>query len=85
MKLQVLHDNFGNQTGVYVPMEDWNLIKNNYPDIETLEQELPQWEKDLIEERLEVIAKNPERLQSIESLFEELILRSAKYYFQINL
>lgn len=34
MKLQVLQDNLGNQTGVYVPIEDWNLIKNNYPDIE---------------------------------------------------
>lgn len=72
MKLQVLLDNFGNQTGVYVPMEDWTLIKNNYPDIETLEQELPQWEKDLIDSRLEAIAKNPERLKPIESLFEEL-------------
>ncbi len=72
MKLRVLHDNFGNQTGVYVPMEDWTLIKNNYPDIETLEQELPQWEKDLIDSRLEAIAKNPERLKPIESLFEEL-------------
>lgn len=72
MKLQVLHDNFGNQTGVYVPMEDWTLIKNNYPDIETLDQELPQWEKDLIDSRLEAIAKNPERLQPIDSLLEEL-------------
>jgi hypothetical protein len=72
MKLQVLRDNFGNQTGVYVPMEDWNLIKNNYPDIENLEQDLPQWEKDLIDSRLEAIAKNPERLKPIESLFEEL-------------
>ncbi len=72
MKLQVLQDNFGNQTGVYVPMEDWNLIKDNYPDIETLEQELPQWEKDLIDGRLEAIAKNPERLQPIKNLFEEL-------------
>lgn len=72
MKLQVLQDNLGNQTGVYVPMEDWNLIKNNYPDIETLEQELPQWEKDIIDTRLETITKNPERLKPIESLFEEL-------------
>ena len=72
MKLQVLQDNFGKQTGVYVPIEDWALIKNNYPDIETLEQELPQWEKDLIDIRLQAIAKNPERLKPIESLFEEL-------------
>ena len=72
MKLQILQDSKGNDSGVYVPMEDWVLIKNNYPDIETLEQELPQWEKDLIDSRLEGIAKNPERLKPIESLFEEL-------------
>lgn len=72
MKLQVLQDNFGNKTGVYVPMEDWTLIKNNYPDIENLDQDLPQWEKYLIDNRLEAIAKNPERLKPIEGLFEEL-------------
>ena len=72
MKLLVLQDNFGNQTGVYIPMEDWTLIKNNYPDIETLEQEVPQWEKNLIDSRLEAIAQNPELLKPIESLFEEL-------------
>lgn len=72
MKLQVLKDNLGNQIGVYVPIEDWTLIKNNYPDIETLEQELPQWEKDLIDGRLAAIAKNPESLKPIENLLEEL-------------
>ena len=72
MKLQVLHDNLGNQTGVYVPMEDWTLIKQQYPDIESLDQELPQWEKDLIESRLDAISKNPERLKPIESLIKEL-------------
>ena len=72
MKLQVLQDNFGNQTGVYVPNEDWTLIKNNYPDIKSLEQELSQWEKDLIDSRLEEIEKNPHRLKSINILFDEL-------------
>lgn len=72
MKLQILQDNLGNQTGVYVPMEDWTLIKNNYPDIENLEDELPQWQKDLIDDRLETIAKNPELLKPIEGLLEEL-------------
>ena len=72
MKLQVLKDNFGNQTGVYVSMEDWNLIINNYPDIENLEKEIPQWEKDLIDERLNSISKNQYRLKPINSLFDEL-------------
>jgi hypothetical protein len=72
MKLQILQDNLGNQTGVYVPIEDWTLIKSNYPDIESLDKDIPHWEKDLIDNRLEAIAKNPERLKPIEGLLEEL-------------
>lgn len=72
MKLQVLKDNSGNQTGVYVPMEDWELIKTNYPDIENLKHNLPQWEKDLIDDRLDAIAKNPERLRPGSELLKEL-------------
>ena len=72
MKLQVLQDNLGNEMGVYLPMEDWTLIKNNYPDIETVGQDLPQWEKDLIDNRLNAIQANPKRLRPINELFEEL-------------
>ena len=72
MKLQVLQDNLGNEMGVYLPMEDWTLIKNNYPDIETVGQDLPQWEKDLIDKRLNGIQANPKRLRPINELFEEL-------------
>jgi hypothetical protein len=72
MKLQVLQDNLGNEMGVYMPMEDWTLIKNNYPDIESVGNDLPQWEKDLIDNRLNTIKVNPKRLRPINELFEEL-------------
>ncbi len=72
MKLQVLQDNLGNEMGVYLPMEDWTLIKTNYPDIETVGQDLPQWEKDLIDKRINTIQVNPERLKPIDELFDEL-------------
>jgi hypothetical protein len=72
MKLQILQDNLGNQTGVYMPIEDWNLLKQNYPDLETLDAELSDWEKELIDSRLEIIAKQPERLKPISLLLEQL-------------
>lgn len=72
MKLQVLKDNSGNQTGVSVPIEDWKLIKDNYPGIEMIDRELSQNEKDLIDSRLDAIAKNPKRLRPISELLEEL-------------
>lgn len=43
MNLQVLQDNFGNQKGVFIPIEDWENIKRHYPNIEKVNQELPQW------------------------------------------
>ena len=57
--------------GVYVPMEDWDLIKINYPDIEMLEKELPQWQKDVIDARLADL-NNPKKFKSIEHLFDVL-------------
>ena len=72
MKFQILQDNLGNQTGVYVPIEEWNFIKLNYPDLESLDEELPDWEKSLIDSRLATIASQPERLKPISVLLELL-------------
>jgi hypothetical protein len=68
MKLQMIQDNQGKNTGVYISIEDWTMIKNQYPDIEETEEDLPQWEKELINERLDSIAQNPEKLKSGEDL-----------------
>ena len=57
---------------VVIPINDWNEIKNKYPDVENIEGELPQWQKDLIDYRLKIIDESPERLHPIEELFEEL-------------
>lgn len=72
MRTQIIQDHNGLPTGVFIPIEDWENIKKSYPNIENLEQDLPQWEKDLIDSRLEAIAKNPERLKPIEGLLKEL-------------
>jgi len=72
MKLQVLEDSNGKQTGVFVPMDDWTLIKRNYPDIEDLDQELPVWEKELIDERLKAINEDSARLRPVNELLDEL-------------
>lgn len=72
MRLQVIQDGKGKNTGVFIPMEDWTLIKNQYPDIENADTDLQQWEKELIDTRLDAIAQNPERLKPGENLFKEL-------------
>jgi hypothetical protein len=73
MKLQILQDNTGKDTGVYVPIADWELIKRDYPDIELVENEIPQWEKDIIGTRLEAIEEFPHKvLQSGDDFIAEL-------------
>ena len=70
MNPQIIKDSDGNNTGVFIPIKEWTLIKSIYPDINNIETELPQWQKDIIDERLDAIAKNPQRLKPIESLFQ---------------
>ncbi|MCX2681428.1 addiction module protein [Galbibacter sp. EGI 63066] len=72
MSTQVIQDDNGKPTGVYIPIKDWEKIKMLYPGIEQFDDDLPQWEKELIDQRLATIAENPEKLQPIESLFAEL-------------
>ena len=72
MNPQIIQDNDGNNTGVFITMKDWNFIERIYPDINNLKSELPEWQKEIIDERLDIIAKNPQRLKPIESLFQLL-------------
>jgi hypothetical protein len=72
MKLQILQDNFGNETGVYIPSQECTLIKQQYTDIEEISNDIPDWQKAILISRLETIAKNPERIKPIQGLFNAL-------------
>lgn len=72
MKLQIIQDSQGKSAGVFIPMEDWALMKIQYPDIENINEDLAQWEKDLIDSRLNTISENPERIKPGKNLLKEL-------------
>ena len=55
MNLQYLQDNKGNTTAVVVPIEEWNKFTEKYNDLE----DLPQWQKNIIDKRLEILP-NPQ-------------------------
>jgi hypothetical protein len=56
MTLQFIHDNNGNTTGVYIPIEDWQTLKVKYKELEREElnsgEELLSWQKEVIDVRL---------------------------------
>jgi hypothetical protein len=69
MKPQIINDKMGNATGVFIPLEDWNTLKSNYPDLESSDLEIPEWQKKLLDSRLE--AKDLSRVRPIEEFYAE--------------
>lgn len=44
MHIQVIQDSYGNNTGVYIPLNDWNKIVEKYQDLKNIADidKLPQ-------------------------------------------
>ncbi len=70
--VQFVSDELGHTTAVVIPIEEWYQIRNKYPEVEKLEGDLPQWQKDIIDKNLLEIQQRPESLRPIEELFAEL-------------
>ena len=56
MKLQVIQDNRGKATGVFIPISDWKELKKQYKGLEELEYEEPAKEQ-ILKELKEAIAE----------------------------
>ena len=65
---QYTYDTNGDPIGVFIPINDWNSITEKYADIE----DVPEWEKKLINDRLDFIKKHPDQLVPIEEFIAEL-------------
>ncbi len=56
MALQFIHDNKGNTTGIFIPIEEWQTLKTKYAELQKEEAEnlavLSNWQKQIIDERL---------------------------------
>ena len=61
MNLQYISDNKGKTTGVFVPIQDWQYLKNKYKGLENEEQtfDIPEWHKAIIDQRLAAYKSNP--------------------------
>jgi hypothetical protein len=63
MTLQFIHDTRGNTTGVFIPIDEWQSLKEKYTELQVEEAqnniELTDWQKDIIDHRLEDYYKNP--------------------------
>jgi lipase chaperone LimK len=76
MSLQFIQDNNGNTTGVYIPIEDWQNLKQQYVELNGIEaaqkNDLADWQKEIIDNRLADYYKNPSSNIDINDVLNEL-------------
>jgi hypothetical protein len=72
MNLQYISDSKGQTTGVFIPINEWNDLKNKYKDIEQEEITVPEWHKDLVLKRLEDYKQNPSSAMDFDSAMDDI-------------
>ena len=71
MRTQIIQDYKGLPTGVFIPIEDWENLKKHYPNLESINDELPQWQKDMLDIRLSDL-DNYDKIEPIDELYKAL-------------
>ena len=76
MTLQFIHDNKGNTTGVFIPIEEWQTLKTKYSDLQKEEAqnvvELATWQKKIIDERLSDYYKNTNEVDDFDKTIDDI-------------
>lgn len=52
MSLQYIRDDKGITTGVFIPIHEWDELKIKYEGIEEDAYQIPEWQKDIVGERI---------------------------------
>jgi hypothetical protein len=76
MTLQFIHDNKGNTTGVFIPIEEWQSLKSKYTDLQKEEAEnvvnLASWQKQIIDERLNDYYNDPTNVADFDKTIDDI-------------
>ena len=72
MNLQYISDSKGQTTGVFIPINEWNDLKNKYKNIEQEEISVPEWHKDVVLKRLEDYKQNPDSAMDFDSAMDDI-------------
>ena len=74
MRTQVIQDFNGLPTGVFIPIQDWENLKKQYPNIEQLDfnNDIPQWHKYILDNRLQDYLENPNDVMDFDTFCDGL-------------
>ena len=72
MNLQYISDSEGQTTGVFIPINEWNDLKKKYKDIEREDIDIPEWQKDLVRERLDNYKSSPDSALDFDATIDDI-------------
>ncbi len=76
MTFQFIHDDRGNTTGVFIPIEEWQSLKAKYTDLQKEEAEnvvdLSTFQKQIIDERLNDYYKNSDNVFNFDKTIDDI-------------
>ncbi|MBD1393083.1 hypothetical protein [Mucilaginibacter glaciei] len=76
MNLQFIHDNKGNTTGVFIPIEEWQTLKEKYAELQTEEAvstiELASWQTYIIDQRLADYYTNQTDIEDFDNMLNDI-------------
>ena len=72
MNLQYLVDSAGNTTGVFIPIEEWNTLKEKYMGIDDDVIAISSWQVDEVKDRLADYKKNPNQSLDFDSAMADI-------------
>ena len=70
MNLQYISDSEGKTTGVFIPIAEWNALKEQYNDIE--EADIPDWQKKEVQKRMDDYQKNPDQVIDFDTALDDV-------------
>lgn len=70
MNVQYISDNKGKTTGVFIPISEWNKLKNKYKDIEQID--FPEWQIKEVRNRLEDYNENPDQAIDFDQAMDDI-------------
>jgi hypothetical protein len=73
MNVQYISDSVGNTTGVFIPIDEWNELKDKYKDIEDeTNGGVPEWQKSLVRKEIEDIENGTTQLLNWEDVKKQI-------------
>jgi hypothetical protein len=72
MNLQYITDSNGQTTGVFIPIKEWNDLKDKFQDIDEDGATVPEWHKEIVRKRMELYKNDPGQAMDFDEALEDI-------------